>query len=50
MIYLMPDLINYIIRLLYGEFAHGEMTDGSLTSIRLLLASDPSLFVNKQVV
>ena len=50
MIYIMPDLIDHIIRLLYRDFARGEMTDGSLTSIRLLLASDPSLSVNKQVV
>ena len=50
MTYLMPDLIDQVIRLLYGDFAHGEMTDGSLTSIRLLLGSDPSLSVNKQVV
>ena len=46
----MPDLIDQVTRLLYEDFSHGEMTGGSLTSIRLLLGSDPSLSVNKQVV
>ena len=48
--YIMPDLVDQVTRLLYGDFAHGEMTDGSLTSIRLLLGSDPSLSVSKQVI
>ena len=46
----MPDLVDKVTKLLYGDFAHGEMTNGSLTGIRLLPGSDPSLSISKPVV
>ena len=46
----MPDLVDKVTKLLYGDFAHGVMTNGSLTGIRLLPGSDPSLSISKPVV